>query len=242
VFAGPYSAQPILTVDDLRDETRMLAWRPVFLELCTTPTHYAQGALRIALGLSAAQGFDARPMLLNFGHPVPDARAVLRRLIRRRPSAQEWRAWELTRGLALATGGVGPRPTMAKAVDSVAAALIAAGGTYGVDGALKLLEGWVIAKIEPMNGLDLHDASSAMAARGRALVACLAVNHRLCSASSVARYFGRAKATLSEQMAACRARPIDRLILTTPVYRILEDSAALLAAARSKQRRRLERD
>jgi hypothetical protein len=241
VLAGPYRAQPILTINGLRDETRMLAWRPVLLELCVTPTHYAQGALRIALGLSAADGFDARPVLLNFGHPVPDARATLRRSIRRRPSAQEWRAWELSRGLELATGSVGPRPTMARAVDSVAAALIAAGGTYDVDGALELLEAWVIGKIQPMNGLDLHDASSAIAARGRALVGCLAVNHRLCSASSVARYFGRAKATLSEQMAACRKRPVDRLIATTPVPRIIEESAALVAAARTKERRRSPR-
>ena len=66
-----------------------------------------------------------------------------------------------------------------------------------------------------------------MDARGRALVACLAVAHHLCSAASVARYFRKAKATLSEQMAACRARSADRQILETPVRRILEESVAL---------------
>jgi hypothetical protein len=71
-----------------------------------------------------------------------------------------------------------------------------------------------------------------MDARGRALVACLAVDHRLCSAASVARYFRKAKATLSEQMAACRARSTDRQILETPVRRILEESATLQAKAR----------
>lgn len=232
VLAGPYQAQPILSLEGLREETRMLAWRPVFLGLCSTPSHYPHGALRIALGLTPAKGFDARPLLRNFGDSVPEARASLRRWIVRRPSEREWRAWELTRGLKLATGSVGPHPTMAKSVDYAAAALIAAGGTYDIDGALKLLERWTVAKIQPMNGLNLHEARSAVASRGRSLVACLAVEHRLCSAASVARYFHRAKATLSEQMAACRARPKDRAILMTPTQRIIEESVALLAAAK----------
>ena len=68
--------------------------------------------------------------------------------------------------------------------------------TYDVDGALALLIGWV-AKIQTMVVLDLHRGSSDLDVRGRALVACLAVAHRLCSAASVARYFRRAKSTLS---------------------------------------------
>lgn len=238
VLAGPYQAQPILSLEELRNETRMLAWRPVLLGLCSTPSHYPHGALRIALGLTPAKGFDARPLLRNFGESVPEARASLRRWIARRPSEQEWRAWELTRGLELATGSVGPHPTMAKAVDFAAATLIAAGGTYDIDGALKLLEIWTIAKLQPMNGLNLHEGGSAVAARGRALVACLAVAHRLCSAASVARHFRRAKATLSEQMTACRARPMDRVILATPLHRIIEESAALQEAAQSNARKK----
>ena len=47
----------------------------------------------------------------------------------------------------------------------------------------------------------------------RALVACLALDHVLCSAASVARHFGKAKATLSEQMTEPRRRPADQAIL-----------------------------
>ena len=60
-----------------------------------------------------------------------------------------------------------------------------------------------------------------------ALVACLAVRHRLCSAASGARYFGRAKATLSEQMAACRKRRADQQLIATPVEVILAEVAAM---------------
>ena len=229
VLAGRYRAEPILSVEGMRSEVRMLAWRPVSLGLCSTPTHHPHGALRIALGLTPAKGFDARPLLHSFGESIPEARAALRRWVAQRPSQQEWRTWELTRGLELATGSVGPRPSMAKPVDGSAALLIAAGGTYGIDGALNLLETWVAAKIHPASVPNLHPASSTVGARGRALVACLAVAHRLCSAASVARYFGRAKATLSEQMAACRARPSERHILETPIRRILEESAELRA-------------
>lgn len=233
VLAGPYRAQRIESAEALRHEVRMLAWRPVVQQSCATPTHHPHGALRIALGLTPAKGFDARPLLGYFGGSVPAARAALRSWIAKRPSEQDWRAWELTRGLALATGSVGPHPSMAKGVDAAAAALIAAGGSYGIDGALALLEVWVGARIHPGKPLDLQAASSAVAARGRALVACLAVAHRLCSAASVARYFHRAKATLSEQMTACRSRPADRLILAVPLRRILEESASVRVAGPS---------
>jgi hypothetical protein len=227
VLAGPYRALLLESDEALRCEVRMLAWRPVSQQLCVTPTHHPHGALRTALGLSPSKGFDARPLLLHFGDTVPAARSALRTWISRRPSEQDWRAWELTRGLKLAIGGAGPQAMVAKSVDAAAARLIAAGGGYGIDGALELLASWVIAKIQPASALGLHGNSSTWAVRGRALVACLAVKHRLCSAASVARYFHRAKATLSEQMSACRSRPADRQILDTPLHRILEESATL---------------
>ncbi len=230
VLAGRYRAEPIPSVEGMCNEVRMLAWRAVFLGLCSTPTHYPHGALRIALGLTPAKGFDARPLLRSFGESIPQSRDSLRRWIARRPCEQEWRAWELTKGLALATGSVGPRATMARPVGGSAALLVAAGGTYGIDGALELLETWVAAKIHPASVLNLHCASCATSARGRALVACLAVTHRLCTAASVARYFSCAKATLSEQMAACRSRASERHIMETPISRILEESAALRAS------------
>ena len=237
VLAGPYWSQIVGSADDLMREVRLLAWRPVRLGLCTTPSHYPHGALRVALGLTPAKGFDARPLLRDLGASVPGARAALRRLIGRRPSEQEWRAWELTRGLELAVGGLGPRPSMAKVVGGSAAALVAAGGGYGIEAALAVLEIWTVAKIMPSNGLNLHESGSAIAARGRALVACLAVAHQLCSAAAVARHFHRAKATLSEQMAACRARPVDRAIVATPLRRLIEESALLRQAALRKRER-----
>jgi hypothetical protein len=93
VLAGPYRAQPLHSVEALRGELRMLAWRPVMLGLCSTPTHYPHGALRIASGLSTGEGFSARPMLELFGTTVSEARVALRRWMRHRPSEQEWRAW-----------------------------------------------------------------------------------------------------------------------------------------------------
>lgn len=227
VFAGPFRAQPIDSVDALRHEIRMLAWRPTVRGLCSTPTHHAGGALRVALGLTPSKGFDARPMLSLFGETVPSARGALRKWIAIRPSEQEWRAWELTRGLELATGTVGPHPSMAKAVEGAAATLIAAGGGYGIDGALDVLGMWVATRIHLAAPLNLKSDSSPLAARGRALVACLAVEQRLCSAASVARHFHRAKATLSEQMTVCRSRPADRVIVATPLARILEEAALL---------------
>lgn len=231
VLAGPYQGRIIVSIDALREEARMLAWRPVHLGLCATPTHYPHGALRIALGLTPARGLDCRPLLQHFGDSVPEARAALKLWISRRPSDEEWRAWELTRGLRLATGSVGPRRTMARAIRGPAVPLIAASGTFGIDGALLLLEIWVAARIHPSRAQGPTRDPRAMGSRGRALVACLAVSHCLCSAASVARHFGRAKSTLSEQMAACRASPADRQILATPVQRIVEDYAALRAAA-----------
>jgi len=109
---------------------------------------------------------------------------------------------------------------------------MATGRTYDVDGALALLTGWVAAKIQTTIVLDLHAGSSDMDARGRALVACLAVAHRLCSAASVARYFRRAKSTLSEQMAACRALSAD---LVASQQRLFSDACSLFCIKVARQ-------
>ena len=141
-------------------------------------------------------------------------------------------------GLALATGSLGPGSTMAREVGSVAAAgLVAAAGPEGIDGALRLLEAWVVAKIGAQAAVDLHGSRDAVGARGRGLVACLAVTHGLCPAASVARHFRRAKATLSEQMTACRAHPQDRQILDTPAQRIVDEAVALVSTRRWPSRR-----
>jgi hypothetical protein len=227
VFAGPYRAHRLESADSLRQEFRMLAWRPVSLGLCKTPLHHPHSALRTTLGVRPAVGFDARPMLALFGESVPAARAAMRALLSKPPVASDVRRWELARGMVLATGTVGPQSTMAREVRGAAASLVALAGPQGIDGALRLLEAWVLTKLGAVGQVDLQTAGDATAVRARALVACLAVDHSLCSAASVARHFHRAKATLSEQMAACRARPVDQQILRTPANRIIEEAAAL---------------
>jgi len=228
VFAGPFRAHLITTVEDLRHEMRMLAWRPVYLGLCATPSYYAHSALRTTLGLRPAQGFDARPALNLFGDSVIEARAAMRAWLSKRPSERQLRQWELSCGLALATGTLGPHVAMARELRHPdAARLVAAGGLEGIDGALRLLEAWVKVRLGMSQGQDLHQARDAAGARGRALVACLAVAHGVCSAASVARHFHRAKATLSEQMTACRRRPVDRQILSVGVIRIVEEALTL---------------
>lgn len=109
-----------------------------------------------------------------------------------------------------------------------AAALVAAAGAGGVEAALGLLAAWVGWKTG-MRPLDLRQGQDAQSARGRALVARLAIEHRLCSSAFVGRYFGRAKATISEQVAASRRRIEDTGIVATPVARILEELTALRA-------------
>ncbi len=232
VLAGPYRACRIGSAVEQREQARMLAWRAVFLGLCTTPAHYPHGAYRIALGMASGAGFDARPLLRVFGVSVPEARAALRAWVSQRPSEQERQLWELTRGLVLATDSAdAQRPAAAKEVRRIAAAaLVAAGDGNGIDGALGILETWVAAKLNLNPAHALHGASNAGAARGRGLVGCLALQHGLCSAAAVARYFKRAKATLSEQMAARRSNAVDQQILATPVSRIIEEAVALRRA------------
>jgi len=109
----------------------------------------------------------------------------------------------------------------------LAAALVAASQPSGIDGALRLLERWVLLKIGSPEVHDLATQSTATGARGRALVAILAAQLDLCSSASVARHYGRAKSTLSERMAACRRHAADQAILKVPLDRIVEHAIAL---------------
>lgn len=227
VFAGPYRALRIIDAEELRKEIRMFAWRPVLCGLCRTPAHYPHSALRAALGKRMARGFDSRPFLSLFGDKVPEARAAVSKWIARRPSERETRQWELLCGLALATAAPGLGFVSRKVKDVEAASLVAAGGHEGTAGALSLLEAWVATRLAGGGRLDLHDGRDPISARGRALVACIAVARGLCSAASVARHFGKAKSTLSEQMSECRKRPADQAILAKPVQDIVEEALRL---------------
>lgn len=227
LMAGPYHAHQIESEEELRREARMLAWRPVALGLRRGPTYHRDTALRVALGRRPADGFDPWPLLGMFGTTLSDARIGLRQWVSQRPSEADWLAWELARGFRLAVSRVGPRPLAAREVRNVGAIALIAAGAEGVDGALRLLVEWVTAKLGGSSVVDLHMGMDPVAARGRALVARLAMEHALCSSASVARYFGRAKATLSEQMSASRLRAGDVGIVLTPVHRILSEVAAL---------------
>ncbi len=242
VFAGPCHIEPIKSEAALRSEIRKLAWRPVRRTSCKIATHYPHSALRVALGAKAGDGFDAGPLRAVFGQSKADARAAIRRCIRTAPTDEEWRIWELMRGLELPVEQVGARPikVMTKPVDILAASMIVAGGSFRIDDALRMLEEWVTAKIYPVHNANPRKQYGTLSARGRALVACLAVDHGLCSAASVARHFGRAKSTLSEQMKACRSLSADRLILATPLSRILDEAAALRAPG-GRQRHRADK-
>lgn len=229
VFVSRYQARRIESADALRSEVCMLAWRPVSMKLCVAATHFRHSALRITLGLSRPEGFQASSLLGFFGGSVLEARTSLRSLLAKRPSPVEVRQWELAHGLALAGGSVGPMGRMSRQVRGGAAALVAAGGSKGIDGALELLERWVEARLGLRVGQGLALQKGLAGARGRALVAILAVRSGLCSAASVARHFKRAKATLSEQMAAARRRPQDQQVLGTPMTRVVAEALALAA-------------
>lgn len=232
VFVSRYQARRIEGATGLKNEVRMLAWRPVSMKLCVAATHYRHSALRIALGLSRAEGFLASPLLAHFGATVLDARSALRKSLVARPSPMEVMQWELAHGLALAAGSVGPMGRMSRRVRGGAAALVAASSEKGIDGALQLLEHWVAAKLGLRPGQHLSQCKGLIGSRGRALVAVIAMQSGLCSAASVARHFKRAKATLSEQMAATRRRPEDQQILSTPLNRIVAEALALAGEAR----------
>jgi hypothetical protein len=117
------------------------------------------------------------------------------------------------------------------------AALVAASQPQGIDGALLLLERWVLARMGLEDGADLAAPHSLAGARVHALVALLAVQLELCSAASVARHFGRAKATLSERMAACRGEPRDQAILGLPLKRIVDEAVDLRAGTTASWKR-----
>jgi hypothetical protein len=162
-----------------------------------------------------------------FGTTLFGARDALRAWISQRPQESECRTWELSRGLKFALSSVGPQSLVAREVRNAGAAALIAAGTDGIDGALRLLAQWVTARLGGRGVADLVDGADAAATRGRALVARLATAHHLCSAASVARYFRRSKATLSEQVMASRSREADDEIVRTPLPRILSDVEAL---------------
>ncbi|RZI56888.1 MAG: hypothetical protein EOP37_22405 [Rubrivivax sp.] len=236
VLAGRFWAHPIESEEALRIEVRMLAWRPVVRRVSVTPTYHPHGALRAALGLATSKGFDARPLLLHFGGSVPSARKALRQWVSRRPSEREWRTWELTRGLEPATSAASERRQTTRAFNRASAALIAAAGGSGVDGALDMLEAWVTLRLQAPSMRSARVRRTGLGPRARGLVACLAVDHGLCPATTVARHFQRAKATLSEQMAGCRYRASDRALLATPLRRILDECASLAIKASADRR------
>lgn len=241
VLAGPFRAHPIASETELLHEVRMLAWRPVVLGLRRGPTYHRDGGLRVALGRRPTDGYDPRPLLRMFGSTVVGARTALRAWVSKRPSETEWQAWELERGLTLAISGVGPRPWAAHEVRSAEAAALIAAGAEGVDEALQLLTAWVTARLGGPGIVDLIEGADHPSARGRAIVARLATEHALCSSASVARFFGRSKATLSEQMRSSRSRVADNEIVQMPVQRIVAETDALHWKGRKDSRLDRER-
>ncbi|MCE4558025.1 hypothetical protein [Pelomonas cellulosilytica] len=229
VFRDRYQSQWIYGDEQLFAELRMLAWRPVAVGQSAVPSNYAYGALRAILGLSLAEGFHAGELLERLGGTVPLGRMALRRALAVRPSEVEVLQWELAKGLVSARGTVGPAGPLARRVSGAAAALVAASAGKSIDGALELLELWVATRLGLPTVPSLAKQRGFLPSRGRALVACLAVQSDLCPASAVARHFGRAKATLSEQMGAIRCRPADRAILAIPMDKIVREAVALLA-------------
>ena len=227
VLAGRFRAYAIESDDAARDELRILAWRPVALGLCKVSTHHVTSSLRESLGLRRIDGFNILNPLRLFGPDFPDNRSALAASVARRPGLVDMRRWELTRGMARAPGDAGTVSSVTRPVKGLAAALVAASQPQGIDGALLLLERWVLARMGLREGADLALPHSRAGARVHALVAILAVQLELCSAASVARHFRRAKATLSERMAASRGEPKDQAILGLPLKRIVDEAVDL---------------
>ncbi|MCX2861987.1 hypothetical protein OOZ63_09060 [Paucibacter sp. PLA-PC-4] len=231
-FAAKCRAEPLESRQALRREILMLAWRPVKLGLCKRPKRYPNAALSVVTGLKSGEGFDAKPLLSLYGELITVARAALDATLRARPSDEAWRVWELTRGLEepAMPQSLASAAATRRAVDPMAASLIAAGGGYGVEGALSLLEAWVCAKIDASGRLDTPTCPRGLKVRARALVACMAADCRLCSSAFVARHYGCSKGTLSVQMARRRSHVSDRKLLATPLQRVLQDVAELRRA------------
>ncbi len=235
VFAARYAAHAIESPTELAFEVRMLAWRPVAMGLCARPTTYMKSSLRATLGLSARLGFEPRELHRYFDDATYEARQAIRKVVRGRPSNFELREWELSHGLALVVGDPCLTSGVAREVTGATAALVAAGGVQGIDGAINLLECWVAHRLHIPLSWSLSTLSGPVGVRARALVAGLAVQSKLCSAAAMARRYGRAKATLCEQMAASKARAEDRLLLETPVESIVK-----LATRLVRRRRRID--
>lgn len=231
-FAAKCRATPIESMPALRREVLMLAWRPVRLGFSKTPMHYPYSALRGGEHGELSHRFNVGPLLSIYGESPDAARACLEASLRVRPTDEAWRFWELKRGLEQPTAKQSfvSATTMPRLVDAGAAALIAAGGGYGVEAALSLLDAWVCAKIDPAGRLNAPEGYRGLRVRARALVACLAVDHGLCSAVFVARHHGCTKGTISVQMARCRLRQQDRKLLEAPLERILQDVMVLRGA------------
>ncbi len=230
VLAGRFRAYAIESDDAAREELRILAWRPVALGLCKVPSYHVTSSLRETLGLRRFDGFNIMNPLRLFGPDFPANRVALAAFIARRPGVIDMRRWELTRGMVRAPGAEGTASSVTRPVKGLAAALVAASQPQGIDGALLLLERWVLAKMGLHEGAaDLALPHSLAGARVHAVVAILAVQLELCSAASVARHFRRAKATLSERMAASRREPKDQAILVLPLKRIADEAIALQA-------------
>lgn len=227
VFSDRYHALRIDGIEQLRYEVRMLAWRPVSTGQCAYPSNFAHAALRTILGLNLAEGFHATALLERLGGSVPLGRVVLRQALALQPTELEVLQWELAKGLVSARGTVGPVGPLVRHVSGAAAALVAASSSKTIDGALELLDLWVRTRLGLHAEPTLVALKGFQGSRGRALVACLAVECGLCSASSVARYFGRAKATLSERMAGIRDKPADQDIISTPMDKIVQEAIAL---------------
>lgn len=232
VFVGPCRAEPIERIESLCADIRMLAWRPVSTGMRDAPTNYAFGALRPLVGMSLPGGFRTGPLFELLGSNVPQDRALIRRIMSTPPTELDVLQWEMVKGLVPARGTLGPDGTMTRFVHGPAATLVAASQDKNIDGALKILVRWVDVKLGLRGGHGSASNGGPEGARGRALVASLALRLGLCSAASVARYFGRAKATLSEQMTASSARRPDRAILATPPDQIVREAIAIAMHAK----------
>jgi hypothetical protein len=181
------------------------------------------------------KGFDPSALYQLLGESLREARSALRALVANRPSELEMLHWEFEHGIALASGAVGQLGSAVRQVRGAAAVLVAASETKSIAGALALLEVWVTVKLQTRDGQSIAARRDHQAAKVRALVSNLAVQSGLCSAGAVARHYGRAKATLSEQMSASRSRPRDRQILAIPLARMVEEALSLAMHER-KQR------
>ncbi len=232
VFIAPFRAEAIGRMESLCRDIRMLAWRPVSTGLRDAPTNYAYGALRPLVGLSLPGGFRTAPLFDLLGSKVPQDRARIRRVMAEPPTELDVLQWELAKGLVPARGTLGPGGLMTRHVQGAAAVLVAASKDKSIDGALRFLVRWVEVKLGLQGGHGLSSNGGPEGARGRALVAGLALKSGLCSASSVARHFGRAKATLSEQMTASSSRAADQAILAIPMEQIVKEAIAIAIRAR----------